>query len=105
MQLLRKSKWPEQCEPGGSKGSFNVFPGLMTAFNSELDNIILSFDFNPSGELVATIDCNGVCLVSNVNTDSCSYHVNMGQFGKLDFHSCYLFLFNNNFHFHLNSNF
>ena len=42
-----------------------------------LDNVITGLDFSPNGELTATIDLVGVCLISDVNTDSCRFHMNM----------------------------
>ena len=44
---------------------------------SNQDNHITSFDFNPSGELVVTIDFDGKCLLADVNTDSYIYHLDM----------------------------
>ena len=43
---------------------------------SHLDNIA-SLDFNPNGENVATIDRDGICLISDVNTNNCLFHVKM----------------------------
>ena len=42
-----------------------------------LDNFIVGLDFSPNGELAATIDLYGVCLISDVNTDSYHFHLNM----------------------------
>ena len=42
-----------------------------------LDNYITGLDFNPNGEIAATIDKHGVCLISDLNTDSYRFHVNM----------------------------
>ena len=42
-----------------------------------LGNVITGLDFSPNGELAATIDCYGVCLISDVNTDSYHFHLNM----------------------------
>ena len=42
-----------------------------------LGSFIVGLDFNPTGETVATIDNYGVCLISDVNTDSCRFHMNM----------------------------
>ena len=50
-----------------------------------LDNWIAGLDFSPNGELAATIDCLGVCLISDVNTDSCHFHVDMGDEGQENF--------------------
>ena len=40
--------------------------------------MIRSLDFNPTGEYVATIDGNGVCLVSDVTTINCRPHKRLG---------------------------
>ena len=42
-----------------------------------LDSHITSLDFSPNGETVATIDDHGVCLISDLNTDSYHFHLNM----------------------------
>ena len=42
-----------------------------------LDNFVAGFDFNPNGEIVATIDQYGICLISDVNIDSYLFHLNM----------------------------
>ena len=42
-----------------------------------LGNLITSLDFSPNGETEATIDRYGVCLISDVNTDSYHFHLNM----------------------------
>ena len=42
-----------------------------------LENYMTSLDFNPTGETVATIDLCGVCLLSDVATDSYRFHLNM----------------------------
>lgn len=38
-------------------------------------NTVTGFDFDPTGEIAATIDSNGVCLISNVNTDNYNFHL------------------------------
>ena len=51
----------------------------------DIGNVITGLDFSPNGETVATIDCFGVCLISDVNTDSCRFHLSMeitGHNGK-----------------------
>mgnify|MGYP000868791186 FL=1 len=48
-----------------------IFP----CFN--LENFIVGLDFNPPGELVATFDRYGVCLISDVNNNSYSFHTDM----------------------------
>lgn len=63
------------------------------------DNHITSFDFNPSGELVATIDFYGQLLVADVNTDSYIYHLDIegGHTCKLDLEICSLSFFLSNY--------
>ena len=42
-------------------------------------------DINPTGEYVATIDSNGVCLVSDVTTANYTFHKEVGEDpGKFD---------------------
>ena len=40
-------------------------------------DVITSLDFSPSGELAATIDYNGVCLISDINTDNYIFHLKL----------------------------
>ena len=42
-----------------------------------LENAIAGLDFNPNGEIAATLDLYGVCLISDVNTDSYRFHLNL----------------------------
>ena len=42
-----------------------------------LGNVITGLDFSPNGELAATIDYYGTCLISDVNTDSYRFHLAM----------------------------
>ena len=37
--------------------------------------MITGLDFNPTGEYVATIDMYGVCIVSDVNKNDPSFHM------------------------------
>ena len=37
--------------------------------------MISGLDFNPTGEYVATIDEEGMCLISDVNKNDYSFHV------------------------------
>ena len=50
-----------------------------------LEEIITSLDFNPTGEYVATIDKEGLCLISDVATVNYTFHKNLslGE-GKFD---------------------
>ncbi len=38
-----------------------------------------SFDFNLAGDSIATIDRDGVCLISDVNTNNYGFHVQVGS--------------------------
>ena len=40
---------------------------------------ITGLDFHPVGEIVATIDRYGVCLISDINTDTYQFHLGMGS--------------------------
>ena len=42
-----------------------------------LENLFTSLDFSPNGETVATTDFYGVCFISDANTDSYRFHMNM----------------------------
>lgn len=40
-----------------------------------LDNHISDFDFNPTGEKIATIDKAGNFLIADVDAGQCSFHL------------------------------
>ena len=44
--------------------------------------MITGTDFNPNGDLVATIDRHGTCLISDLNTDGYRFHLNMEMTDK-----------------------
>ena len=47
--------------------------------------MITGLDFNPTGEYVATIDWEGVCLISDVTTVNDTFHKDFGgESGKFD---------------------
>ena len=49
-----------------------------------IEESIMGLDFDPLRTLLASIDENGVCLISDVDTNIESYHLNLGtKFGKL----------------------
>ena len=48
-----------------------------SADNKYLENVITGLDFHPSGEIVATIDRYGVCLISDINTVTYQFHLGM----------------------------
>ena len=43
-----------------------------------IGNTISGLDFSPTGDLVATIDRYGTCLISDVGTASYQLHLDMG---------------------------
>ena len=51
-----------------------------------LELMVSGLDFNPTGEYVATIDWEDVCLISDVNTNNYRFHKELGGYsGKFDF--------------------
>lgn len=44
-----------------------------------LDNHITGLDFNLNGEIAASIDKYGACLISDVSTGEYRYHLNLEQ--------------------------
>lgn len=69
--LLKKPKWHSQH-------SNNTCISLISSADSliflHIDNYVAGIDFHPNGELVATIDMNGVCLVTDVSSNEYRYH-------------------------------
>ena len=62
-----------------------ISPCRLILISLYLDNYITSLDFNPNGESVATIDKYGVCLISDLSTNSYHFHLKMkmkNDFGK-----------------------
>lgn len=61
----------------------------------KLDSSITGYDFNMGGEIIAAIAQCGVCLISDVNTNNYSFHLNMdmknqsGNLWYLVYSSCY----------------
>ena len=49
-----------------------------------LENMISGLDFNPTGEYVATIDREGVCLITGVTTANYRFHKEIGTSGNSD---------------------
>ena len=83
VKLIRKSRWHSQYS-NEQRNKFISHCRLIFIY-LYLGNVITALDFNPNGEIVATIDMYGVCLISDMNTDSYRFHVNIGMkdnFGK-----------------------
>jgi len=56
---------------------FNKFQLQPHLTNFHPDNSITSVDFNPTGETVATFDRYGTFLISDIDTDNYSFHLNL----------------------------
>ena len=49
-----------------------------------VDGPISGLDFNPLGNLIASFSEDGICLISDVDTDDYRYHLKIGsEHGKL----------------------
>ena len=73
--LIRKSRWHPQHYTEWSINRLFPFQTHLTEFF--VVNCMTDLDFNPSGEIAATIDRIGTCLISDVTTDSYSFHLSM----------------------------
>ena len=51
-----------------------------------LENYVTGLDFNPTGDIAATIDHYGTCMISDLTTDTYLFHLNMDKRGN-DNHS------------------
>lgn len=45
----------------------------------KLDNALPGIDFDPNGEIIATLDWYGTCLISDINTNDCYFNLQMNQ--------------------------
>lgn len=48
--------------------------------------MISSLNFNPTGEYIATIDCDGLCVISDVSTDEYRFQVHGGSIQGESYH-------------------
>lgn len=71
-QVLKKAR-QSPLQRGEEK---SIFLCLISA------GFIKSLDLNWSGERIATLNRDGVCLVSNTATDECVFHQIMPESGK-----------------------
>ena len=67
VKLTRKSKWHSQHSKHQSRSSSNLLYSL--------ESVVNGLDFNPTGEYVAIIDEEGVCLISDVDKNNYSFHL------------------------------
>ena len=81
--LLRRSKWFKQYR--NNDGNLSIVSVIFYRSCSHLDNYICGLDFDPAGEITATIDCNGVCIISSVNTGRYTYHWKLSDLGGNEF--------------------
>lgn len=74
VKLCRKAKWhPQYSSEIGAQSPNENIQLLMKS----LGNIVFGLDFHPNGEVMGTIDRCGVLLLSDVNTNCCTAHLNM----------------------------
>ena len=85
IKLNQKSKWRAQIRTQEGNQSFLFITLHCQQINPCLDNFIRAFDFNPTGESIATIDNYGGCLISDVNTSNYGFHMKIGQYGNSNF--------------------
>lgn len=95
VKLCQKSKWSSQYDTSDSNFIASVSVDL-NVYYFKLDNCISSFDFDPQGDSIATIDRYSICLISNVNTHNYGFHLKLGDYGTISFISdaCSLCSFN-----------
>ena len=80
VKLLKQSKWQSRNSAayGGIQCFFFVKLSIFRLSSCAV-NHISDFDFNPAGETVATIDSDGICLISDINTDDYAFHIDLGN--------------------------
>lgn len=103
LKLLRKARWhPKHLD---EFSNFTNFVIILTdilktresflIFNDDysysllspntLDVAVVSLDFNTNGEVVATLDKAGSCLISDINTHSCNFSIRVEKKGNLKY--------------------
>lgn len=75
VNLVRKSRWHPQYSADERK--LSIFSRSVHLPSLNLENSVCSLDFDPAGEVAATIDEFGVCLISSVDTHDYRFHLNM----------------------------
>ena len=60
-------------------GILRVVILISNATLNAVGTLNIAFDFNPAGEYIATIDGSGTYMISDVNTDSYSFHKRVGK--------------------------
>ena len=76
--LLRRSKWGfDESSSNDNENPLNPYPSLQN-----LAMGISGLDFHPCGESAATLSHSGVCLLSQVDTNSRSYSLDLGKSGN-----------------------
>ena len=75
------------------KEKFNIF-SLLRFYN--VATMVTSFDFDLIGERAAVTSHSGVCLVSEIDTNSCSFQMNIGVAAGNEFTVVFAILFSLN---------
>ena len=74
VKLIRKSKW----HPQHYAASIYLLFSLKAHFSClPTGNVVTDIDFNLNGEIAATFDYFGTLVISDLNTDSCRFHMNL----------------------------
>lgn len=84
IKLLQKAKWHQFYST--EIGILLIFL-ILSAYlpNSYRENYVTGLEFNPTGEIVSTIDHYGVCLISDTNTNNHNFHLDLKEDGNRDF--------------------
>ena len=76
IKLITKAKWhPQYSMTNLVRYSFMDAIDLLDSSFQEA--IITSLDFNPDGEMVATMNQFGVCLISDLSTNTYRFHLDL----------------------------
>lgn len=74
LQIIKKAIWPPAHR--------SSLPHDLTHLSLFVDSIT-SLDFNPEGDLIATVDWDGVLLLSEINTNKFLFHLKLGKRGSV----------------------
>lgn len=94
LKLLKKAKWHQHTHASyiGNLGYFDDNDFLLIDLLT-LENFTSGLDFHSDGETIATFYSSGLFLITDVNTDNCSFQIKMGtKGGNLFFQFAFLLL-------------
>lgn len=78
VKQLRKAKWPSQYNDSrGRQINAGCYEILKIFFESLYLDYVTGFDFDPNGQSIAITSCFGECLITDVNTNACNFHMMM----------------------------